>query len=108
MNAVNAAGRRKLLFQANKRKSGSRCFQLFEGWHIPYYRRIDFCTSPFQLKETGVPKSLISFKERLISRSSGYSVLLMGRYPERMAFCLEESLNEVKDLPREAFMSSEQ
>ena len=30
-------------------------------------------------------------------------MLLTGRYPERMVFCLEKTLNEVKDLPREAF-----
>lgn len=64
--------------------------------------------APFQLKETDRPKSLILFKEKLIPSFYGYSVLLTGRYPERMAFCLAESLNEVKDLPREACRGSEQ
>lgn len=54
-----------------------------------------------------MPKSLILFKERLISQLVGYSMLRMGRYPERMAFCLAESFNEVKGLPREAFVGSE-
>lgn len=30
-------------------------------------------------------------------------MLLKGRYPERMVFCFEKRLNEVKDLTREAF-----